>query len=615
MHFDEWDVMSIDACADKPFDFYNNYQRSIFLILVLFGVGMFFSSLIPPFQSPDEEDHLKRAYFLSQGRIAMETPSGQSTGGLIDAGLSEFIANYRPIAGNQQKKLTLDVQQKAGAIQWSGKEQFVPCPGVNYYFPLIYAPQAAGLFVGRMLDLTVSQSYYLARYTALLSSLIVIFIGFFIRKPSVFNIAILVMPLVLFQLVSTSQDGFAMALVILAGSLFLSISSSKNEFKKSHFYSMCGVILLLSTSRINLVPMLIMPFAASYLVSKPLKNYLISAAVTVLSFVWILYALATTVDNRIEKGDSTVDILTYYLKDPIAFIEVLVNTLQNDQTINFYVASFIGVLGWLDTSIGDTYIVLILCSLIVIFLLSISIRSLKKELYSRGILFLVAFTSILLTFFLLLITWNKHPAEIIQGVQGRYFWASVILLGLSVTNVMDNFSRLRKAVIIVALLLVVLISVSVMPRVLLSRYFMSNTSTIMHMLPIELKENAITILPKDANMKFEPGGFVDTSEYKDGTISIVGWGYFDSDEKVFLTNKTQSFPARYLTIERPDVVNVMGESKFIYAGFEINIPVENEVIAKEIMDGFCLYSNHPSYGIKQFISGGSNKLYKCGLTQ
>lgn len=587
----------------------------IYVLPVLFLIGSFFSSLIPPFQSPDEQDHLKRAYFLSKGRVAMETPAGHSTGGLIDTGLNSYMSSFQYIAGKQEKKLTASVQQKAESIKWSGEEQFGPCPGVNYYFPLIYLPQALALTVGQILDLTVSQSYYLARYMALLSSLVIILVAFAVHRPSLFIIAILSMPLMLFQLVATSQDGFAIALVVLAGSLFLRLTITKHPFNSTCFYVLCGSILLLTTSRINLVPMLILPFVANYIASKSIKYYLVSAGIVSLSVAWILYALATTVDNRIETGASTAEILIYYAKNPFAFIGVLINTLQDSRTVHFYVGSFIGVLGWLDTSIGDVYIGIICVSLLIIFLSSISIKSIQEHSLSRAMLLLVSFASILMTFFLLLITWNKHPAEIIQGVQGRYFWAPLILLGLSLTSEFGSVSGIKKWIMSGALLCIVLINVLITPKVLLSRYYLGFSSSSAASVPVILKEKTIIIEPKNANIIAEKGGFIDSSEYKNSEIVIVGWGHFDQDDKVLLTNKSHAISARYITVERPDVVNAMGEDKFIYAGFEIRIPVENEQEAKSIMDNLCLYSNNVAYGMKQLISGSRNTLYKCGLNQ
>jgi uncharacterized membrane protein len=575
--------------------------------LLLFLIGSFYSLLIPPFQSPDEQDHLKRAYLLSKGRIAMETPDGQSTGGYIDSGLISYMAQYHYIAGNQHKKLTADVHQKASTIEWSGEEQFSPCPGVNYYLPLIYLPQATGLVLGQMLDLTVSQSYHLARYSALISSLIIILAAFCIQRPSVFIVAVLLIPLALFQFVATSQDGFATALVVLAGSLFLRIT---REYNSALFWGMCIAILLLATSRINLTPMLLMPFIATYVASKRVKCYLISASVVLLSMSWILYAVLTTVDNRIGIGAPTTEVAAYYLRSPLTFISVLVNTLKDIQTLNFYIASFIGVLGWLEVSIGDKYIVIVFFCLLLIFISSISYKSLKAEQFQRFSLAFIAIVSMLLIFFLLLVTWNKHPAEVIQGVQGRYFWGPIILLGLALTTDVGSFSLFRKLLISAAMVCILGISVFITPNVLLSRYFLQPKQP--QSIPlVELRKKNTVIEYKENNEVVEKGGFVDSSEYRNGEIVLVGWAYFTKDEKLFLSNKIEVSNAKYITVERPDVVNAMADETFIYSGFELRIAAENEQQAQAIMKDFCLYSKQPPYGVKQLIAGNSNELYKC----
>lgn len=574
-------------------------------------IGIIFSSLIPPFQSPDEQDHLKRAYFLSKGRIGMQTPGGHSTGGMIDSGLVNYMGQFHHISFNQQKKLTADIQKKAAKIKWTGDEQFGPCPGVNYYFPLIYLPQAFGLTVGQVLDLTVSQSYYLARYSAFVSSLVIIFVAFLIHRPNFFVAAILVMPLTLFQLVSTSQDGFATALVILSGSLFLQITAAKNESNKFLFLLMCTTILLLTTSRINLAPMLLLPFVASYISFKQPKYYAVSTGVAALSIIWILYAALTTVDLRVETGSSTTAISLFYLQNPLAFLSVIINTVGESQTRQFYVNSFIGILGWLDTPLDNVSIAVIFFCLIFIFIVSVSLKNLKEQALQRISLTLVAIASILLVFFLLLITWNKHPAEVIQGIQGRYFWAPIILLGFALTTGVANFSLPRKFLITAPLLLVIGISVLITPQTLLARYFLQ-AKQLPPLSPIELRERniAIDFLMGDAP---ELGGFIDSSAYKNGEIVLIGWGYFNKDEKLFFSNKEERIDARYITVERSDVVNAMDDDTFVYAGFELRIPAESFENAQRIMHDLCLYSNQPPFGTKQLIAGSANELYRCAI--
>ena len=47
------------------------------------------SYLIPPFQSPDEFNHLKRAYLLSKGDIFLKSKD-HPTGGNSDPGLLDY---------------------------------------------------------------------------------------------------------------------------------------------------------------------------------------------------------------------------------------------------------------------------------------------------------------------------------------------------------------------------------------------------------------------------------------------------------------------------------------------------------------------------------------------
>ena len=59
--------------------------------IVLFCLCFAISTLIPPFQSPDEDVHVKRAYLLGHGQVWLSTPANSPTGGLIDQGLLQLM--------------------------------------------------------------------------------------------------------------------------------------------------------------------------------------------------------------------------------------------------------------------------------------------------------------------------------------------------------------------------------------------------------------------------------------------------------------------------------------------------------------------------------------------
>lgn len=520
------------SLLEKVFNFYKKNKIAILLLLVLFSGGIFFSSIIPPFQSPDEQAHLKRAYLLSKGRIAMETPAGESTGGEIDTGLNSYMGAFNYIAFNTNSKVTSDVQKEAASIRWSGVEKFGSSPAINYYLPVIYLPQTLGLLIGRLSDLTIAQSYYLARYLALLSSLLIIFWAFSISRINAFAIAILFMPLMVFQMVSTSQDGFAMALLLLTISCFLKLTNANGSYSRTYFILMCTTILVLATSRINLLPLLVLPFTVIYLTNQGKKELLCSLLVALLSVGWILYALATTVDNRVAIGASTEEIIFHYLKNPFDFISVIYATLINEQLFKFYVGSFVGVLGWLDTTIDNTAISIIVLALVAIFMASFSWESIRKELARRGALIFVGVSSFILTFFLLLITWTEHPAVTVSGVQGRYLWGPILLLVFGFTASFYSLSNFRKTICISGIAIIIGILVLKVPDVLVKRYFIGDNSHTNESANKEFEDINYVLQSKNTSAKVEVGSFIDSIDKTGDQFILSKWDFSPKKKEI-----------------------------------------------------------------------------------
>lgn len=69
-------------------------NRRTQLIACLIFIGTMLSSIIPPFQSPDEFDHIKRAYVLSKGELTLVSPPNISSGGYIDNGLLQYMDGF-----------------------------------------------------------------------------------------------------------------------------------------------------------------------------------------------------------------------------------------------------------------------------------------------------------------------------------------------------------------------------------------------------------------------------------------------------------------------------------------------------------------------------------------
>ena len=182
------------------------------LILVLFSLCLAISVLTPPFQSPDEDMHLKRAYLLAHGQIWLETPVGKPTGGEINQGLLQYAESFEKIPFHAERKLSANELYEAGQVRWQNTTLVSPISGPNYYFPLIYIPQALGIGLGEALDLSVHTSYQLAKIAALLAACFLIYWALSIYQFSAASLALFILPMSVFQIGSASLDGIAHAL-------------------------------------------------------------------------------------------------------------------------------------------------------------------------------------------------------------------------------------------------------------------------------------------------------------------------------------------------------------------------------------------------------------------
>lgn len=447
-------------------------DKSPLFALVLFAVYFIFSTLIPPLQSPDEYEHVKRAYFLAEGAILLNSPEGQSSGGMIDVGLNSYINSYSVLNGKSARKLSGDEVSEANSIQWTGQKMFSPAPGTGYYLPIVYLPQAIGLKIGESFGFSIDESYRIARLAGLLVASLIIFISFRLHSPSPLVMALLLMPMSLFQMSSTSLDVMSTALAILTVSLYFRLIRNSEQPSNGLMIGLALSLFLLICSKINTLPLIGLLFFVG-LYTKNRKGLIAGIIVLVGVFAWLVIAVKTTVDLRLVTGASTSSIVLFYLKNPFAFFEVLARTLPGYGM--GYAYSFIGVLGWLDTILTTKAYNQLCILLLGVLICSVSFKSIYEQRFARGGLALCALASVLLVFFALLVTWNVHPASIIEGVQGRYFLIPALLLAYTIGGAECYKKSLYSVAGLGALLFMFLFSGYITSNALLNRYYIVNS--------------------------------------------------------------------------------------------------------------------------------------------
>ena len=452
--------------------FYQNLNRRVTLVFVvlLFIGSSCVAIFTPPFQSPDEFEHITRAYLLGKGDIVLGAPAGQSSGGLIDTGLMRYMDAFASLPFHPDKKLTKSAIAEANSIEWSGDLAFRPALGMAYYFPGIYVVHTVGLKVGELLKISVAESYQLTRVLLLFVTCLILYFAFSLYSPPAIVLALLVIPMSLFQFASASLDGIATALAIFMISAFFRILNLRKSPHTALFILLMIAWLLIASSRLQLFSMIMLPIAAGILTRR--YWYIVSAVVGGLFIIgWQFLMMKTVVDGRVTLGATTGNIVLYYLQNPGKLIAVVIATLTDGERMRGYFSSFFGLLGWLDTPfVGKEYIYLLALT-ILIMLLSLGGRLIWSNKLVALALATSSVGSLAIVFFAMLVTWTPHPASLIDGVQGRYFLIPAILLSYAFCTQLTLLRPSRQLVVLGLTLLLGAYSLSSTVLLVISRYY------------------------------------------------------------------------------------------------------------------------------------------------
>lgn len=444
----------------------NSLRRWAITFFAIVVIGSMLSALIPPMQSPDENDHIKRAYLLSVLSHTMTEP-GRSTGGYFDDGLQKYQTTlFNALSLKRDARVTRDGASEAAAIPWAYVRHYQEMAGSAPYFPLGYLPQAAGLRVGQALHLTVGTSYRIARAATLVAIAGIIACAFTVFPPNALVLCLLALPMTMFQMSSASADGLAFAWTVLAASLF-----RRGMERGQPFPVWCSALLIvapfmIATSRPQMVTMLILA-PVVLLVRRDRRALTASIIGALLAVGWIAYATSHTVDLRWPRSVTSKEAAAYYLHHSIDMVAAIWRTVTDPDTYHSYFRMFIGVLGWLDRPMPEvTY------SVAGAFLLVASVLSFSRRVdaIARTILLLAAVSAVLLTFIALLVTWTELNAPVIIGVQGRYFTAPAILAAYALSSAYVSERRNFAAVIICGAFIA--FSVSMTVSTLLWKYYL-----------------------------------------------------------------------------------------------------------------------------------------------
>lgn len=407
----------------------------IFLI-VAFVTGLSMVFITGPFQGPDEFNHFYRTYQIAEGQLLAKR-IGERVGGWLPSDIFSAGDQFRAIPFHPEVKIDFDNVIKHGRRGSVQKERrvFVEFPNTALYLPAAYSPQALGVATGNIIGCSALSLVYCGRIMGLLCWMAIIWTAIRITpilKWTVFLIAL--MPMHLFVAAVLSSDPLINATSILLLALILRADRGGDEFLGVRILTAIGVLcVFLSVTKFVYLPFL------GLLVLIPQKRFHSSTyRLFFCSLVLASTLLGATLWGAETKnlyvnlnGSNIVQQLAFIESSPTEFANVLVRTFRLVWFASL--EQFVGLLGWLDTKLPSWIVYTYPVALVASALLD-SGEGIELDVWKKALLGFVCLLGSLLIPTALYLTWTEPSAQLVNGLQGRYFIPFALPALIPLTN-------------------------------------------------------------------------------------------------------------------------------------------------------------------------------------
>ncbi len=392
----------------------------LFIVLGLI-IGPIYVLTIPVGRAPDESTHFYRVYEITQGHFVSGTDEDGVDRGSVMASNIFFvheIAGRNTTYANTLEKLTF--------YEDNSEQIFIKNSASSYSF-ISYLPHIIGMKIGQILNLPVLVTAYIAKLFNCIACILLLYFSIkFIPflKEIIFFIAFL--PITMQGMASLSADGFIIATSIALISFVLySTYTMKTTFTKKHYALLLSLCLILSLSKIIYALICFFIFAIPKARFKNQKTKLIAIfsiggiCLFALTF-WFIISSTTTFTDAYNRN--------LIFNNPFHYGAMLIYSLSYNFLL-YIAGTFGGWLEWFNVSLSWLYL---FPSILIFAFLCKQARDTfcinKTIRYLSIFIFIAVFIS---TFTAMFVSWTSPGANIIDGVQGRYFLPILLFIPLA----------------------------------------------------------------------------------------------------------------------------------------------------------------------------------------
>ncbi|QGP78297.1 DUF2142 domain-containing protein [Sphingobium sp. CAP-1] len=408
------------------------------LLAAICVATFFFVAVTPPFQAPDENQHYMKALSVAQGRLRTEQ-RGEAIGAdlpraALDIHGVDFPTDVPPTPRLFARE---QIARSAAADAARLGTAFADFPNVASYAPSLYAPGAAGLTIGRALDLRWIDAFYVGRLVNALTGLLLLIAALrllpFGRNAM---LATALLPTFAYQTGSLSPDavinglGFlGLALALRTGFMTAAPARSVALYVTAPLLALCkGVYLPLMAAGLR--------WPQHRRDGRP-ALILGAMALGAIAFVgWMHYSGGSQALYHIQSRKTGETMMTAPLRDqlaiitadPMAYVHILISSVIERAPV--YGLQIVGRFGW------NAILLPLLAYPIAVLMLGAAVASGSGARFGIGqrLWWLAVAASVaLLIETAMYLTGTPLGADYIQGTQGRYFLPllPLVLMALS----------------------------------------------------------------------------------------------------------------------------------------------------------------------------------------
>jgi uncharacterized membrane protein len=401
-----------------------HHESRIFLVLASLLYAAY-ALLTPPFQTPDEHQHLFRAWQLSELHLISER-RGDAVGDVLPDSLGRAalpeIGSVKPhVLSRPIVRRTFDERFQHGTpVKTAAPPHFFNFLGSSLFSPAGYVPQVSAIWLGKAAGLSVEGILRLGRLFNALVSLLLIYWA--IRLTPIGAMALIwvgLLPMTAAASAALGQDWLVISGACLLTAVGLRVVLN-GRWKRSELLITATLAILLTVSKLIYLPLAMaggQPFVRGKFQPRRMAvPLLICIAAAGLAGVW-LNAISGLVVRPLAGIPPAGERLATWAHHPAQFLTLL------NQTYVAHGMELVDTLfefGWLNVPVGRGAFFFSMLALGLVIVAGDSAAG-RLEWQMRVWLLLIAISIILLLSLALCLYWTPASESWIQGLQGRYF--------------------------------------------------------------------------------------------------------------------------------------------------------------------------------------------------